>query len=408
MAKPNRRIVRRVVIPGVVAVLASVTLTMATSAAPSASDGAPATTAAAPAVCDGPIVNPDRTVTLCLTAPQAGQVSLEWQSMVDKAPTGIPYPMAKGDNGIWSITMGPLDPNWYGYAFTVDGVQLADPANRSVSFFQAPPVWPGPTSAWSWVMVPGAAADYMAETTGPHGTVATTYYYSRVLKSEQQMLVYTPPGYDAGRRDYPVLYLYSGGGGVDSDWTVNMRANFIMDNLINHGTARPMIVVMPEYNVRNCSDFTNDVFPQQLVDDVIPAAEQQFRVARGAQNRALAGLSSGAGCVLNTVFKQPGVFSYFGAFSPNWTTTAMNDLVQNHQNLLTNPAVNKDTKLLWLTKGGPDDIVTKQMPAYLALLDQYHITYSYVQGTTYGATYGHVWDTWRKALNNFAPRLFPR
>jgi enterochelin esterase-like enzyme len=228
-----------------------------------------------------------------------------------------------------------------------------------------------------------------------------------VLNSTQEMLVYTPPGYTA-RDDgsYPVLYLYPGGGGADTDWPVNMRANFIMDNLLAQHKARRMIVVMPEYNLRNCADFTNDVFPQQLLNDVVATAEKTFRVAPGARNRALAGLSSGGGCVYNTLFQDHQKFAYYGLFSPNWPVAARNDLVQNHQDLLDGRAITKDVKLLYITKGGDSDSVTVQVPDHLALLDQYQIDYTYVPGTTYGAVNGHVWDTWSKALMNFAPRLF--
>jgi enterochelin esterase family protein len=354
-------------------------------------------------------VNADKTVTFCLTAPQAGQVVLQLQSLVDKAPTGLPHPMTKQDNGIWTVTVGPLEPKWWGYAFTADGVQLADPANRNVSFFQVPPVWPGPSSAWSWVLVPGPQADYMARADVPHGTVSTVYYTSSVLKSEQQMMVYLPPGYTKhDDRTYPVLYLYPGGGGADTDWPVNMRANFIMDNLLAQGKAKRMIVVMPEYNLRNCADFTNDVFPEQLKNDVVATTEKLFRVAPGASNRALAGLSSGGGCVYNTLFQDHKDFAYYGLFSPNWPVSARNDLLQNHKDLLNGRAINKDAKLVFITKGGDTDSVTVQVPDHLALLDQNGVNYTYVPGTTYGAVYGHVWDTWGKALNDFAPRLFRR
>jgi enterochelin esterase-like enzyme len=418
MQKPIRRLplLGAVLVVGAAAILATAGLTsakpaghaLAHPAALNSDDLPPAIGAPALTTCNGPTVNPDNSVTFCVTAPQAGQVVLELESLTQKAPTGVPYPMTKGASGIWSLTVGPFDPSWYGYAFTVDGVQIADPANRNVSFFQAPPIWPGPSSAWSWVMVPGPAADYMAQTNGPHGAVSTVYYYSSVLKSQEQMLVYTPPGYSHDRRAYPVFYLYPGGGGMDTDWTVNMRANFIMDNLIASGKARSMIVAMPEYNLRNCSDFTNDPFPEQLINDVIPAVEKNFRVLPGARNRALAGLSSGGGCVFNTLFKDPEAFAYIGEFSPHWPASAMNDLVQNHQNLLTNPVINRDVKLLWITKGGPTDIVTGELPTDFALFDQYHIHYTYDPGTNYGAIYGHVWDTWRKALENFAPLLFRR
>ncbi len=60
------------------------------------------------------------------------------------------------------------------------------------------------------------------------------------------MTVYTPPGYNHDNRVYPVFYLLHGGGGNDTDWTANMWANYIMDNLIAQGKAVPMIVVMPD------------------------------------------------------------------------------------------------------------------------------------------------------------------
>jgi enterochelin esterase family protein len=386
---------------------ASVLVALSLSSATSAADTPPPSAAAPLTSCNGPTVNADRTVTFCLTAPQATSVALNLQNLVGRAPAADATPMTKQDNGIWVLTTPPLDPRWYGYAFTADGVQLPDPANRSVSFFQVPPVWPGPSSAWSWVLVSGPATDYLAEADVPHGLVSTVYYKSSVLKSKQQMMVYTPPGYTArDKRSYPVLYLYPGGGGADTDWPVNMRANFIMDNLIAQGKAKRMIVVMPEYNLRNCADFTNDVFPQQLVNDVVSTTEKLFRVDSGSRNRALAGLSSGGGCVYNTLFQEHQQFAYFGLFSPNWPVTARDDLVQNHHELLDSRAINKDVKLLYITKGGDSDSVTVQVPDHLALLDQNHIKYSYVPGTTYGAVNGHVWDTWSKALTNFAPRLF--
>jgi enterochelin esterase-like enzyme len=165
---------------------------------------------------------------------------------------------------------------------------------------------------------------------------------------------------------------------------------------------------MPEYNLRNCADFTHDVFAQQLVNDVVATTQKLFRAAPGADNRAVAGLSSGGGCVYNTLFQAHKQFAYYGLFSPNWPVSARNDLLQNHQDLLNSRAINRDVKLLFITKGGDTDIVTSQVPDHLALLAQNHINYTYLPGTTYGAIYGHVWDTWGKALNNFAPRLFRR
>jgi hypothetical protein len=160
-----------VLLCGGVAALATVGFSTATSAA----DTPAASAVAELATCNGPTVNSDRTVTFCLTAPLATNVQLNLQSLVGRAPAADALPMTKQANGIWVLTTAPLQPRWHGYSYTADGVQLADPANRNVSFFQVPPIWPRPGSAWSWVMVPGPEADYVAEADVAHGAVSTVY-----------------------------------------------------------------------------------------------------------------------------------------------------------------------------------------------------------------------------------------
>ncbi len=355
---------------------------------------APASPMAAPA--SAPTVNPDRTVIFSLRAPQATDVQLNWQNMVGPSPAANPYPMTKDANGVWSITMGPLDPNWYGYGFIVDGVKIADPANRDI--------WSGPTSAWSYVLVPGPASDFMADASVPHGVWGTLRYFSQVTQTERQMQVYTPPGYNHDNRVYPVFYLMHGGGGNDTDWIVNMRANYILDNLIAQGKIVPMIVVMPDGNVGSYpinGPITADKFPEELLGSVVPAIEQNYRTAPGPQNRALAGLSLGGLWTLDTSLLDPGAFAYLGVFSSGWFPGFRTDLVQNHSDLLSNPAINKGTKLYWITVGDSTDIAYNNNYATLALFDQYGIKYTFVQGTG-----GHVWNTWRHNLFDFAQLLF--
>jgi len=352
-----------------------------------------------------PTVNSDRTVTFTLRAPQATQVILNWQNMVGRSPATDPYPMTKDANGVWTITIGPLDPNWYGYGFIVDGVRIADPANRDI--------WSGATSAWSNVFVPGPAADFMADAAVPHGAWGTVRYFSNLTQTERQMQVYTPPGYNRDNRVYPVFYLLHGGGGNDTDWPVNMRTNYIMDNLIAQKKAVPMIVVMPDTNVAPFGINTlvmQDVFPQELLGSIVPYIEQNYRTAPGAQNRALAGLSMGNAHARNTLLQDPSAFAYIGLYSLVMPQVFRDDLVQNHPDLLINVANSKVTKLLWISMGGPDDVNLSggaaDLAGTLALLDQYGIKYTYVPGAQIGANYGHVWDTWRKHLYNFAPLLF--
>lgn len=354
---------------------------------------------------NAPTVNPDQTVTFTLNAPQANEVILNWQNMVGASPRADPILMTKDANGVWSVTLGPLDPNWYGYGFIVDGVNIADPANRDI--------WSGSRSAWSYVFVPGPEADYIADAAVPHGAVATVRYFSNVTQTERQMQVYTPPGYNKSNRSYPVLYIMHGGGGNDTDWIVNMRANYILDNLIAQDKIVPMILVSPDgylWPTGSGGEGADDLFPEELMGSIVPYIEENYRAVRNAKGRALAGLSLGARWTMDTLLQHPGEFAYIGSFSGRLRVSTCEDLIQNHSDLLTDPKINKRTKLFWYTFGGPDDLnrpgVAEDVAATLGMFDQFHINYTYVDGPSVGAVYGHVWDTWRKHLFAFAPLLF--
>jgi enterochelin esterase-like enzyme len=111
------------------------------------------------------------------------------------------------------------------------------------------------------------------------------------------MTVYTPPNYNS-HRGYPVLYLMHGAGGNDTDWVANMRANFILDNLIAQHKVKPMVVVMPDTNVGSTGGLNGSVtadqfIQQELLGTIVPYIEHNYRTLPGARNRALAGLSMG-------------------------------------------------------------------------------------------------------------------
>lgn len=361
-----------------------------------------------PTSCNGPTVNSDGTVTFCLTAPQATSVQLNFQNMLGLSPAANAFPMTEAANGIWYITVQtPGGPNYYGYGFIVDGAHIADPANRNI--------WSLDTAAWSNILVPGAGTEFMADTDVPHGSVSTVDYYSPVTQSERRMEIYTPPGYDRSNRSYPVFYLLHGGGGNDTDWTANMRANFILDNLLAQRRMTPMIVVMPDMEVgagveQGCEHTVDCLAPQELMNAVVPYVEHNYRVLPGPQNRALAGLSVGGDVVRNTLLHNPNAFAYVGFFSGGeMPPDVISSITQNESQLLTGVAHSKELKLLWMSFGGEESLVANHqhwLAATEALFNQYGIKYTYVDGPTFGAIYGHVWDTWRKDLFVFAPRLF--
>jgi len=349
-----------------------------------------------------PTVSSDGYVTFTLNAPQATEVILRFQHQRGASPASDPYPMTKDANGVWSYTIGPLAPDMYGYCFLVDGVNIIDPTNTYSGPGTVLALWTGnpqsfsPVNGWSYVTVPGPAADFFADAPVPHGAVATVRYYSNVFQKERMMQVYTPPGYGKDNRVYPVLYILHGAGGNETDWIINMRANFILDNLIAQGKIVPMILVSPNANTTT-EGIPAASFPDELLDNIMPYIEANYRTAPGAQNRALAGLSMGGSRTTDTVFSHPGVFAYVGVFSSRFTPS-----VAFPESLLANPDINKWTRLLWISYGALEN----DRPEFRALLDQYHVNYTYVPGSEIGATGGHVWGSWRHHLLEFAPLLF--
>ncbi len=184
-----------------------------------------------------PEVHTDRRVTFRFLAPKAGEVLLAGGNLQEVLEG--PQTMTKDEKGVWSITVGPLDPGLYDYGFAVAGsIRASDPANRNV----IDRTW-GHTNYFE---VPGDTP--LIHTVRPvaHGTLHIHTYDSKALGVTRQVYVYTPPGYDASQPTrYPVLYLFHGSGGVESQWTTVGRANIIMDNLIADAKARPMVVAMP-------------------------------------------------------------------------------------------------------------------------------------------------------------------
>ena len=348
-----------------------------------------------------PTVNPNQTVTFSLKAPQATKVQLYFQNQVGPSPRADAMDMTKDANGVWSITIGPLAPDMYGYDFILDGVNILDPTNAYSGPGTVRSVWAGDpgtwsdVNAWSYVTVPGPEADFFADAAVPHGAVATVRYYSTLAQKERMMEVYTPPGYNHDNRGYPVLYILHGAGGNETDWIVNMRANFILDNLIAQKKIVPMILVSPNGYVQG---LPITAFPEELLGNIVPYIEENYRTAPGRNNRALAGLSLGGAWTTWTHFANPGVFAYVGVFSSGFAPTSVFPA-----DLLANPDINKLTKLLWIASGDQTDITYNFTLSTLAMLDQYHVNYTFVQGTG-----GHIWGQWRHNLNDFAPLLFKK
>ena len=337
-----------------------------------------------------PVVGADGAVTFRLFAPKATAVLVRSEGPAPFAD----QPLVKGDSGVWSLT-AKVPADLYIYWYDVDGVAVADPRNNRPRVNMS--------TVRSLLEVPGAASEFFAERAVPHGQVAAVHYQSQALGVPRRMHVYTPAGYATSGQRYPVFYLLHGGGDNDLSWLMAGRANFILDNLIAAGKAKPMIVVMPAGHVPPSPGGTPapDAFARDLLTDVVPYVERNYRTLPGRDNRAIAGLSMGGQQTLNVGLTNLDKFSQLGVFSSGWFgQDGAATFARNNPTLLADPKLNDRIRLFWLATG-KDDFVMPSTKASLAMLDRHKVKYSYKE--TEG---GHTWPNWRAYLNEFAPLLF--
>jgi enterochelin esterase-like enzyme len=244
-------------------------------------------------------------VTFRLRAPNAKEVGV----MLG----GKSLPMQKDDQGVWSTTVGPLDPDYYTYSIVVDGTSINDPANRqsqtSFGSFQSMFVVSGPDP---WFPTPGI----------PRGAIARHSWRSAVAGDDRDFFVYTPPGYDPRRaRAYPVLYLLHGLGDDAERWMNGGAANVVMDNLIAQSKAVPMVVVTTlGYGVSNgpagaMAPENLTGYTKILLSEVMPAVERSYHVSRNREETAIAGLSMGGAETVYTALNHLDRFAWIASFS---------------------------------------------------------------------------------------------
>ncbi|WP_162850206.1 esterase [Maribacter aurantiacus] len=363
-----------------------------------------------------PELNEDRSIMFRIKAPQAESVSLSgnWMPMVPNGEQGMTRQTAqltKDTNGVWSVKLGPLEPELYTYTFNVDGVTTIDPSNLKVAR-------DGIFRTESVLYVPGEASDLYWAKTGPKGSVHQIWYDSPTLELTRRMFVYTPPGYISSNEKYPVLYLLHGGGGDEEAWPTLGVAPVILDNLINSGKAEPMIVVMTNGNPSQASAQTitpklpnvdvsgrgmaSMLFEKSLVNDVIPYIEANFKVKADKENRALTGLSMGGLQTMNTSFANPDLFNYIGVMSMGFADLSRFGIEVDHSKRAEQILALKEAnpKLYWIACG-KDDFLYQSVVTMRDELDKHDFDYIYRESTG-----GHTWTNWRIYLSEFAPMLF--
>jgi enterochelin esterase family protein len=367
-----------------------------------------------------PSIHADHSITFTLKAPEARTVQVAGGDGLGAGP----FPMTKDTEGTWRVTTPPAVPGFHYYWFVLDGVQVNDPSSET--FF-------GYGKETSGVEVPESGADYFAITNVPHGDVREKRYFSKTTGEWRRALVYTPPGYDKDPKvRYPLLILQHGSGENETGWTRQGKAQFILDNLIAAGKARPMIVVMDRgYAARPGRDPSLklgagtpaaevkagfSVFEDVIVNDLIPTIDASYRTIPGREHRAMAGLSMGGMQTLFIALHHLDLFAYIASLSgpiypdlnSNQTLASLQhspfDTKTAYYGAFSNPSeFNSRVKLLWLGVGTaePEMFRTGIGAAAQSLKDAgVHVVYFESPGTA------HEWQTWRRSLNDFVPRLF--
>ena len=333
-----------------------------------------------------PEVRDDRTVTFRLRAPRAQEVLLSAPTIC--AGLGIPvkpWPFVKGEDGLWTLTIGPVPANMYVYKLTIDGVSVPDPNNTLAGFSDQPP--------YSELVVPGDGPAYYDARNVPHGNITRHVYHSDVLNGERELYVYTPPGYDS-RRKYPVLYLLGGSGELASTWWLDGRAAFIEDNLIAEGKALPTIIAMPNNQVVHRSDprhteLTFNLFEQELRRHIVPLVDRNYSTQADRHGRALAGLSMGGRHTQLVGFKCLDLLASFGVLSAGDPESEKTSAA-----FLNDPETNAKVDYLLVGLGTHENIPTNRSVVFHQILEKHKIRHDYYIGGN-GA---HDWATWRHLL----------
>ena len=357
-----------------------------------------------------PEVRADGTVTFRLFAPKAVTVEVTG----DFLPEGTPAAAMKEEaGGVWTYTTPALQPEMYSYKFRVNGMDVLDPSNvyrcRDIASFQ---------NIFIVSHEDGDTGSLYSVNRVPHGNGSKVWYDSPTLQTTRRMTVYTPAGYDRGGR-YPVLYLLHGAGGDEDAWTTLGRAAQILDNLIAHGKAKPMIVVMPNGNA-NCDAAPGEWYKgmykpsfrehqsskpvastEESFKDIVNYVDKHYRTISKKQSRAICGLSMGGYHSFATSKLYPDLFNYVGLFS---AAVLVEGLGEQHISAEVEQQLRvlfqKKPALYWIAIGKTDFLYGNNRD-YRTYLDSQGYPYEYVE--TDG---GHIWRNWRIYLTQFVQRLF--
>lgn len=347
-----------------------------------------------------PRILSDNRVIFRINAPDAQKVQVD---LLKK------YEMVKDADGTWEATTDPIVEGFHYYSILIDGVAVCDPASQT---FYGMGRWA------SGIEIPEKGVDFYLPKDVPHGQIRIKNYYSNITKSWRRAFVYTPPGYEEKINErYPVLYLQHGGGEDETGWPNQGRVDFIMDNLIAEGKAKPMLIVMDRGYAVNPNAppvnrepgargmlMQNTALTDVFIKEIIPMIDKDFRTVSDREHRAMAGLSMGGFQSFQITMGNLDTFAYVGGFSGAGFIPPGSDITKMYNGIWADPgSFNKEMKLVYISIGTAEpERMYKGVNALHLELEKAGIKHVYDEspGTS------HEWLTWRRSLKQFASLLF--
>ena len=352
------------------------------------------------------VCNADGTVTFNYKNDQAKKVMVDVQFAGRKE-------MQRNASGVWTVTVGPAAPDMYPYCFIVDGVSVMDPEN--------PQYFPNEGFKNSLLEIPAKTGSLAHDIKNvPHGRVEYVHYYSKSLGATNNAIVILPPNYIRDmQKKYPVFYLISGTTDTEEVYYKVGRVNYILDNLLAEKAAKEMIIVLPYGNpyklkipeapttvpgettkerseaLAKSMRFGEDVFSKDLINDLMPYIEKNYRTVNNADHRAIGGFSRGGNQALFNGLSNLDKFSYLCSYS-SFTSTDIPNVYDNAAD------TNKKIHLFWLGVG-TDDFLYGNARDYMEFLDKKGIR-SVKEFTN--DKYGHTWMNAKYFLAKTLPLLF--
>ena len=327
--------------------------------------------------------------------------------------------LTKGEDGFWTGIAKPQDPGFHYYSLKINGVEVADPLSET--FY-------GASKVMSGIEIPERGVDFYDVKNVPHGEVRSFWYWSKTFGETRHAYIYTPPGYDRDKKKrYPVLYLQHGMGEDRRAWPNQGRTNFILDNLIAEGKAKPMIVVMEDGGIARgfgtpIPDKSGKILPrpegqgpgrrggqgqgpnfwdeftETIITDIIPAIDEHFRTIPNRENRAIAGLSLGGTQTYQISQANLDKFANIGILSAPFGFPGVET---GYNGLLAKPdEFNKQVKVFFISMGSKEGPNTGRTIHETLDKAGIHNVYFEAPGTA------HEFQTWRKSLYHFAQLLF--